>query len=113
MATGLVVDDLRVLFVGVPVFRPRAVLQFCNRIRGPHVLFAPGTPRVLAAGIQHVRQYRGVAKGKRVHFEGLFSHLENADAFDATGCAAEVFADEVTVQANGFKQLGATIAHVR
>ena len=58
VTTVLVVDDLRILFVGVEIVGARAVLQLCNRIRRPHVVLASGAPCVLAARIQHVGEHR-------------------------------------------------------
>ena len=51
MAAALVVDQLGVFFVGIPIVGARAVLEFGNRVGGPHVFFAPRTPGVFATCI--------------------------------------------------------------
>ncbi len=112
MATRLVVDDLGVLFVTIPVFGTRAVLQFCNGIRRPHMLFTARAPSVLSTGVQHVGQHGGAAKGELVHAQGLFGDLENTDTLNPAWCAGEVLVNEVGVQTNRFEQLRAAVAHV-
>ena len=112
VALGLVVDDLGVLFVGIPVVGAGGVLQLGNRIRGPHVLFTTGAPGVFAAGIQGVGQHGAVAEGQLVHADGLFRDLEHADTFHLAGGAGEVLVDGFGVQADGFEQLGTAVRHV-
>ena len=41
----------------------------------------------------------------------LFGQFVESDASDAGGGAGEVFVDDVLVQADGFEQLCATVAH--
>ena len=82
VALVLVVDELRVFFVGVEVVRARAVLQLGNRIRGPHVVLTPCTPCVLTACVQHAGQ-DGVARiGSAVGLDGLLSDLKHTNALD-------------------------------
>ncbi len=112
VTTALVVDDLRVVFVGVEIVGTGGVLQFGDGIGGPHVLFATRTPRIFAACIQHMGQYRVVAKSSFVHANGFFCHFKHAYAFDLAGGAGEVFGDGFAVDADGFKQLCAAVTHV-
>ncbi len=51
MALALVIDELRIFFVGAEVVGTRAVLQLSNSIRSPHMFFATHTPCIFAAGI--------------------------------------------------------------
>ena len=81
MTFGLVVDDLRVFFVRVPVVGARAVLQFCNCIRCPHVFFTTCSPCVLATRFQTVGQHRAVAKRGLVHAYTFFCYFKNANTF--------------------------------
>ena len=112
MATALVVDDLCVLFVGGPVVAPGAVLQFGNRVRCPHVVFAPGAPGVFAACVQHGGQHRVVAERTVVHADGFFGDFKNAYALHATRCAGEILVNGLAVDTDGLKQLSAAVRHV-
>ena len=112
VALVLVVDDLRVFLVGVEVVAARAVLQLGDGVRRPHVLFATHTPSVLATGLQLAGQHRILAEGGLVHAQGFLGDLEHADAFHAAGSAGEVLLHRLGVQADGFEQLGAAVAHV-
>ena len=112
VAAALVVDDLGVLFISAPVVGAGAVLKLGNGIGCPHVLLATGAPSVFATGFQHGVQNRVLAKSGDVGANGFFLNFEHANAFDAAGCAGEVFAHGFGVDANDFKQLGAAVAHV-
>jgi hypothetical protein len=94
VALALVVDDLGVFLVGVVLARARGVLQLGDRVRRPHVLFAADAEGVLAAGVEHVGQHRVGAEGLLVQADGLFHHLEHADALDLAGGAGEVLVDQ-------------------
>ena len=112
VATVLVVDQLSVFLVGAPVVGARGVLQLGNRIGRPHVLFTACAPGVFTTGVQHGGEHRVVAKRSAVHAQGFFGNLEHAHAFDLAGGAGEVLGDGGAVQADGFKQLRAAVAHV-
>ena len=112
VAAALVVDDLRVLFVGGPVVAPGAVLQFGNRVRCPHVVFAACAPSVFAAGVQHGGQHRVVAERTVVHADGFFGDLKNTYALHAAGRAGEIFVNRFAVDTDGLKQLRAAVRHV-
>ena len=110
---ALVIDELGVFLVRVPVVGPRAVLQFGNRIRRPHMVFTAHAPSVFTPGFQRIGQYRVVAKSRLVHADGFLGNLKDADTFHAAGRAGEVLVDCVGRQANGFEQLCAAVAHIR
>ena len=112
VAQALVVDDLRVFLVGVALVGACAVLQLGDGVGRPHVLFAAHAPGVLAAGVEHARQHRVVAEGGLVHAQRFLGHFEDADAAHLRGGAAEILLDEVLLQADGFEQLRAAVAHV-
>jgi hypothetical protein len=112
VAAALVIDDLGVFLVGVPVVGAGAVLQLGNRVGAPHVLLAAGAPGVFAAGVQHGGQHRVVTKRRLVHADGFLGNLEDTDAFDPARRAGEVLGHRGAVEANGFEQLRAAVAHV-
>ena len=112
VAAALVVDELGVLFVSAPVVGTRAVLQLGDRIRRPHMLFAPSAPGVFAARVQGVGQHRVGAEGCLVGADRFFCNLENADTLNAAGRAGEVLRHRLARQSNRLKQLRTAVAHV-
>ncbi len=108
----LVVDELRVLFVGGEVARTRGVLQLGDRIWRPHVLLAMGAPRVFATDVEHVAHRQVVAVRLSVPADGLLGDFEHADALDPAGRTGEVLVDGRAVDAHRLEQLRAAVAHV-
>ena len=113
VALALIVDQVRVFLVRLVRIRARRMLQLGDRIRRPHVLFAADAVGVFAAGVQHVRQHRCIAKGVAVQAQRLFSHLEDADAAHVGCRALEVLVDQFARQADRFEDLRAGVRHVR
>ena len=58
VALRLVVDQSRVLPVGLGLAGTRRVLQLGDHIGRPHVFFAAHAIGVFATGVEHRRQYR-------------------------------------------------------
>ena len=112
MAFGLIVDDLRVFFVGLVVVAAGGLLQFRNRIRRPHMLFAAVTPCVFAAGCQFFLQILLVAKGFGMHGNGFLRHFEQTQTADIGRCAFEVFIHQFLLQADCLENLRAGIRHI-
>ena len=112
VALVLVVDDLCVFFVGVEIVGACAVLQFGNRIRGPHVVLSPCTPCVLATRVQHVGQNRVAGVSSAVRFDGLLCNLKHTNALHPRSCSGEVLLHGARVDANGLKKLRTAVTHV-
>ena len=89
------------------------MLQFGDRIRGPHVLFAAHAERVFAAGIKNPGKYRVIAECGQVKANRLLRHFEYADALDAGGRPAEVFVHHRPGQTDYLEDLRSGIGHVR
>ena len=77
------------------------------------MVLAGATPLVFAAGAQVAVRTGGPLRrvGHTVTNGDLFGQFVESDAADAGGGAGEVFVDDVLVQADGFEQLRATVAH--
>jgi len=112
VAFRLIIDDLRVLFIGAEVIRTGRVLQFCNRIRRPHVLFTTHAVRIFATCIECICQYRISAECRFVQAQCFFCYFKYTDTFDVRRSAFEVFLDQRFVEADGFKNLRAAIRHI-
>ena len=112
VAFGLIVDDLRVFFVGLVVVAAGGLLQFRNRIRRPHMLFAAVTPCVFAAGCQFFLQILFTTKGFGMHGNGFLCHLKQAQTADIGRCAFEVFIHQFLLQADGLENLRAGVGHI-
>ena len=107
---GLVVDDFRVFLEDGVITEAGRLLEFVNGDGIEKVLLTVGTPLVNTAGIEG-----GVAfviagrKGLLVAGQGLLRDGAESDALDAGGSLGEVFVDEWLVEADGFKDLSATV----
>ena len=112
MVAVLVVDELGVLFVGVPVVRTGGMLQLGNRVGCPHVVFTAHAPGVLTAGVQHVAKNGVVAEGRAVHAQRFFGNFEHAHAFNLAGGAREELGNGLAAQANHLEQLRAAVTHI-
>ena len=86
------------------------MLQFGNRIRRPHMLFAASTVSVFATCIQLGAQNRIIAERFAMRVDGLFGDFKNANAFNVGRSTGEILVDECGGQANRFKKLRAAIA---
>ena len=76
------------------------------------MFLAAHAPRVLAAGIQHIRQHRIGAEGRAVYAYGFLGHAEHADAFHVRRGAGEVFIHQHLGQTHRLKYLRAGVRHV-
>ena len=112
MAFGLVIDDLRVFFVGLVVVFARRLLQFGNRIGCPHVLLAFGAPRIFATCCQFVLQHFFFTERAQMHRNGFLRHFKQTQTTDIARCACEIFIHQVFLQTNGFKNLRTCVRHI-
>ena len=112
MATALIINDLRVLFIRVPVVGPCRMLQLGNRIRGPHMRLTPDTPGILATRLQHFGQDRIITKGQLMGANGLLGNFKDTNALDLAGRAREILINRVAINSNGLKDRRATVGHV-
>ena len=103
----------RVLLEHVVVTALGGLLQQEDGFRVVEVVFAGTTPLVVAAGAQVAVRAGGPLRrvGHAMADGDLFGQFVESDASDAGGGAGEVFVDDVLVQADGFEQLCATVAH--
>ena len=106
----MVVDDFGVFFEDGVITEAGRLLEFVNGNGIEEVLLTVGTPLVNTAGVEG-----GVAlviagrKGLLVAGKGLLRDRAKSDALDA-GCGlSEVFVNEWLVEADGFKNLSATV----
>ena len=88
------------------------MLQFRNRVRRPHVLFAAHPEGVFAAGIERVGKHRIATERHLVHLDRFLCDLEYTDPFDVRGRSAEVFVDQGTRQPDRLENLCAGVRHV-
>ena len=93
----LVVDDLRVFFVGGVAILLGGMLQFRNGIRRPHMLFTAHAESIFAARVERGGEYGILAIGKAMHTHRLLGNLVDTDAFDIACGAGEIFFDERAV----------------
>ena len=105
MTLALVVDDLRILFIGLRIVGARGVLQLGNGVWRPHMVFATGAPSIFAARLQHAVEHRVFAIGCCMDTDSLFCHLKHANTTHLRGRAIEVFVHKLGVQTDGFKNL--------
>ena len=94
VATALVVDQLCILFVSTVVIRARGVLQLCDGVRRPHVLFAAYAVGIFTARVKRIGQDGIVAKRGAVCAQCFFRDLEDSNALDRACSAREVFVDQ-------------------
>ena len=113
VARRLVVDEARVLLVGLVAVRAHAVLQLGDRVGRPRVLLAAHAPGVLAAGVEHFGKHRVVAERGAVHADRLFGDAEDIDSADLARRAAEVLLDQRLLEPDRLEELCAAVRHVR
>ena len=110
---GGVVDVRRILLEHVVIATLGGLLQQEDGLRIVEVVLAGATPLVFAAGTQVAVRACGPLRrvGDAVTDGDLFGQLVESDAADAGGGTGEVFVDDILIQADGFEQLRATVAH--
>ena len=110
---GGVVDVRRILLEHVVIAALGGLLQQEDGLRIVEVVLAGAAPLVFAAGAQVAVRTGGPLRrvGDAVTNGDLFGQLVESDAADAGGGTGEVFVDDVLIQADGFEQLRATVAH--
>jgi hypothetical protein len=106
-ARGVLVDQPRVLRVGLGAAVAHRVLQERDRLRVPLVVLAVAAPGVHAAHGQEVGV--GPRVGARVLVERLAGERLEADAADPRRRAGEVRLDELGRQADRLEDLGAVV----
>src|SRR5579863_3271541 len=104
----LIVDQISVLAISFFIVGTAGFLQLVNRLRIEQVILATVAPLILAASVEFrinsFTRERAAMAGK-----GFFSNNGEADTFDARGCPRKILVHNITVDADSFKDLGATI----
>ena len=90
LTAALVVDDAGVFLIGLVILFTRRFLQFDDRLRRPHVLFAFSAPRVLSAHVKFTLGVRINAVSGGVLVNGFLHDVKKPEALNTRGSSAEI-----------------------